>query len=129
MIKRSAVLITALVLAPAALAVLPAKGAKFKGLESTSTMTIAKAGRAVAALKLGPKRAPAACRLKNPTLTSIPIKAAGTFVYKATVPSASGKKIALLVKGEFQTDYLLILSATYTGSGCSFAFGDTLTKI
>ncbi len=120
--------VTALVLAPAALAVLPAKGAKFKGIESTSTMTIAKVGRAVAALKLGPKRAPAACRLKNPTLTNIPIKAAGTFVYKATVPSASGKKIALVVKGTFQTDYLLDLTATYTGGGCFFAFGDALAK-
>ena len=129
MIKRSTVLIAALVLAPAALAVLPAKGSRFKGTESTSTMTIAKAGRAVAALKLGPRRAPAACRLKNPTLVNIPIKAAGTFLYKATVPSASGKKIALTVKGEFQTNYLLILDATYIGGGCRFAFGDSLTKI
>ena len=129
MIRSAVVLIAALALAPAALAVLPAKGAKFKGTETTSTMTIAKAGRAVAALKLGPKRAPAACRLKNPTLVNIPIKAAGTFVYKATVPSASGKKIALTVKGTFQTDYLLTLNANYAGGGCTFAFSDSMTKI
>jgi hypothetical protein len=129
MIRRSAVLVAALVLAPAAFAAVPAKGAKFKGTESTTTMVIAKAGRAIATLKLGPKRAPAACRLKNPTLTAIPIKASGTFVYKGTVPSASGKKINLIVKGSFATDYLATLSVTYAGAGCSFAYGDSLTKL
>lgn len=122
-------LLAALVLAPAAFAALPAKGAKFKGTESATTATIAKTGHTVAALKLGPKRVPAACKLKNPTLVNLKISGAGAFIYKATVPSASGKKIALTVRGTFQTDYLLSLDATYTGPGCTFAFSDTLTKV
>ena len=129
MFKRFAVLLTALVLVPAAMAALPAKGAKFKGTDSKTAATIGKDNRTVATLTLAPKKAPAACRLKTPTLKAIKITAAGKFVYKATVPSVSGKKIALTVKGDFQTDYLLALTVNYTGGGCTFAFSDSLAKV
>ncbi len=122
------ILFASLVIVPSALAVLPAKGAKFKGTDTTTAATIGKDGRTVATLTLAPKKAPAACRLKTPTLKALKITGAGTFVYKATVPSVSGKKIALIVKGTFQTDYLLSVTANYSGGGCTFAYSDTLAK-
>lgn len=117
-----------LALAPAAVAALPVKGATYKGQTTATTLTMARDGRTISALRLAPARQPAACKLKNPVLKGLKITAAGKLTYRATVPNAAGKKIGLILKVEFYTDYLAEVTATYSGAGCRFAFSDTLNK-
>jgi hypothetical protein len=124
--KGLLVVLVALVVVPVALA-LPGKGV-YKGRETPSTITVAADGRTLTAVKLAPKAQPAACKLKTPVLTKLKLSAAGLLLYKATVPNTAGKPLKLTVRIEFYTPYLGNLSTTYSGSGCSFAFSDTLAK-
>jgi hypothetical protein len=120
------VVLAVLVVVPVALA-LPGKGI-YKGRETASTVTVAADGRTLTAVKLAPRRQPAACKLKNPVLTKLKLNAAGLLVYKTTVPNTAGKPLKLVVRVEFFTPYLGNVGATYSGSGCSFAFSDTVAK-
>jgi hypothetical protein len=114
------------VLVPAALA-LPGKGT-YRGTQTATTVTIAADGRTLTAVKLVPKRAPAACRLKSPVLTKLKLTSAGVLNTKLKVPNAAGKPVTLALKIDFSTPYLGEISVTYSGSGCNFAFGDALAK-
>ena len=113
-------------LAPAALA-LPGKGT-YKGTQTATTVTIAADGRTLTAVKLVPKRVPAACRLKNPVLTKLKLTSAGVLNTKVKAPNTAGKPVTLALKIDFSTPYLGEISVTYSGSGCNFAFGDALAK-
>jgi hypothetical protein len=120
------VALAALVLAPAALA-LPGKGT-YRGTQTATTVTIAADGRTLTAVKLVPRRPPAACKLKNPVLTKLKLTPAGVLNTKVKVPNAVGKPLTLAVKLDFSVPYLGQISVTYSGSGCTFAFGDALAK-
>ena len=122
-----ALVVTILAISGTALAAIP-KNTRFKGKETASYLVTGKDGRSVAQLKLASPRTPAACRLKNPILTNLKVSPAGTFAFKGSVPTASGKKISLKVTGSFLTDYLANITALYSGPGCSFAFSDALAK-
>jgi hypothetical protein len=116
----------ALVLVPAALA-LPGKGT-YRGTETATTITIAADGRTLTAVKLVPKRPPVACKLRNPVLTKLKLTSAGVLNTRLKAPNAAGKPVTLALKIDFSVPYLGQISVTYSGSGCSFAFGDALAK-
>jgi hypothetical protein len=118
--------VAALVLVPAALA-LPGKGT-YRGTQTATTVTIAADGRTLTAVKLVPKRPPAACRLKNPVLTKLKLSSAGILKTKVKAPNVAGKPLTLAVQLDFSVPYLGQISVTYSGSGCTFAFGDALAK-
>jgi hypothetical protein len=124
--RGALVVLVALVVVPVALA-LPGKGT-YKGRETLSTVTVAADGRTLTAVKLVPKRPPAACKLKNPVLTKLKLNAAGLLKTTLKLPNTAGKPLTLAVRIEFFTPYLGNLSVTYKGAGCAFAFGDTVVK-
>jgi hypothetical protein len=128
---RFAVLLAAAVcvLAQAAVAARPIKGATYKGQETKTSLTVSKDGKTVSSLRMDTRGAKAACKPRKAILTALKLTSAGRFSFKGSVASAAGKKVSVVVKGQFYTDYLGEITVTFKAPGCQHGRGDALVKV